>query len=75
MKWGWMVLLLAALLCTTACKRSDNKPNVKDEDLNLNLESGVKADPSEIDGDRDKPAGDETSDEKPLDSAKDDAAP
>jgi len=74
MKWRWMALLLAALLSTAACKRTENKPDVKEEDLDLDLDTGVDADPSEISRDDDKPATEGESSEKP-ENANDDAAP
>jgi len=53
MKLRWMALLLAALLSTTACKRTDNTPkDVGEDDLNLEIEAGEHADPSEINKDK-----------------------
>ena len=52
MRMRWVALVLAALLCTTACKRTENTPDVEEEDLELDFDSGVEADPSEINTDR-----------------------
>ena len=58
MKLRWIALLLAVLFTIPACNRTQHEPAVEEDDLNLDLDTGVETDASKIDTDR-------TDDKKP----------